>query len=64
MRRMVDQRVEAEFGDAAFQQVLEARLGEAKPFGGGGLRDVPTQHGFVDGDHQFGAGLHVGGLGF
>ena len=64
MRCMIDQRVQTEFGDAAFQQIVEAWLGEVKPLSGGGLCNISAQSGFVDGKYQFGARLHVGGVGF
>src|SRR3989344_5027228 len=55
-----DECIDAELVDAATQQVIEARLGNAQTLGGLGLRQFVSLHVTPNLDHQIRAHLHIG----
>jgi hypothetical protein len=58
----VDERVDGELFDAAAEEVVDARLGDAAVFGGCGLRPLLVSDEFANLNHQVGTSFEVRGL--
>ena len=58
----VDQGVDGELVDTAAEEVVDAGLGDAAVFGGGGLSPLLVSDEFANLDHQVGTSFEVCGL--